>query len=69
LYRFTRTLNDGWDEPSKYQLVVRLWELALVDNDLDTFEEHTIRKIAELLYLSHDRFIQAKLTAKRSGDA
>lgn len=68
MYRFTRTLNDGWDEARKFQLLVQLWELALVDDELDAFEEHTIRKIAELLYLSHDRFIEAKLTAKRSSD-
>lgn len=69
LYRFTRTLNDGWDEDKKFQLLVRLWELALLDNELHAFEEHTIRKIAELLYVSHDRFIEAKITARRSSDA
>ncbi len=66
IYRFTRTLNDGWDEPTKFELLVSLWELALIDDDLDAFEEHTIRKIAELLYLSHDRFIEAKIKARRS---
>jgi len=66
LYRFTRTLNDGWDEPRKFQLLVQLWDLALLDNELHAFEEHTIRKIAELLYVSHDRYIEAKLIAKRS---
>ena len=50
LYRFTRIINDAWDEEDKYQLVVKLWELALSDNNLHSFEEHTIRKIAELLY-------------------
>tara|TARA_A100001037_G_C15153529_1_gene641545 strand:+ start:10340 stop:10783 length:444 start_codon:yes stop_codon:yes gene_type:complete len=66
IYRFTRTLNDGWDEPTKFELLVSLWELALIDDDLDAFEEHTIRKIAELLYLSHDRFIEAKIKARRA---
>lgn len=66
LYRFTRIINDAWDEEVKYQLVVKLWELALSDNKLHSFEEHTIRKIAELLYVSHSRFIEAKITAKRA---
>ncbi len=65
LYRFTRIINDAWDEEAKYQLVVKLWELALSDNRLHSFEEHTIRKIADLLYVSHSRFIEAKLTVKR----
>lgn len=65
LYRFTRIINDAWDEEAKFQLVVKLWELALSDNRIHSFEEHTIRKIAELLYVSHSRFIEAKLTVKR----
>ena len=69
LYRFTRIINDAWDEEAKYQLVVKLWELALSDSELHSFEEHTIRKIAELLYVSHSRFIEAKLTVKRGVDS
>lgn len=65
LYGYTRTLNDAWDEEQKFALVTALWRLALSDAGLDRYEEHTIRKIAELLYLSHSRFIEAKLTAKR----
>ncbi len=64
MYRFTRIINDAWDEETKYGLVVKLWQLALSDNRLHSFEEHTIRKIADLLYVSHSRFIEAKLTVK-----
>ena len=66
LYRYTRTINECWNEEQKFALVTALWRLALTDDGLHRYEEHTIRKIAELLYLSHSRFIQAKLTAKRS---
>ncbi len=64
LYAFTRTLVDAWDEAQRYELVVQLWRLALSDSKLDRFEEHTIRKIAELLYVSHARFIEAKQQAR-----
>ncbi len=64
LHRFTRTINDAWEEPQKFELVRKLWELALADESLDRFEEHMIRKIAELLYVSHPRFIEAKLAAR-----
>ncbi len=67
LYRFTRTLVDAWDEPARFELVVKLWQLALVDTRLDRFEEHMIRKIAELLYVSHHRFIEAKQRARGTG--
>jgi uncharacterized tellurite resistance protein B-like protein len=65
LYGYTRTINEHWDEPRKFELVRALWRLALSNDELHRYEEHTIRKIAELLYLSHARFIEAKLKAKR----
>jgi uncharacterized tellurite resistance protein B-like protein len=65
LYGFTRTLVEAWDEPARFDLIVQLWRLAYSDARLDRFEEHTIRKIAELLYVSHVRFIEAKRKARR----
>jgi uncharacterized tellurite resistance protein B-like protein len=65
LHSYTRTINESWSEEQKFTLVTALWRLALADEGLHHYEEHTIRKIAELLYLSHTRFIEAKLIAKR----
>jgi uncharacterized tellurite resistance protein B-like protein len=65
LYSYTRTINDNWGEEQKFALVTALWRMALANDGLHHYEEHTIRKIAELLYLSHSRFIEAKLTARR----
>ncbi|MFW6094359.1 MAG: TerB family tellurite resistance protein [Pseudomonadota bacterium] len=65
VYGYTRTINECWDEEHKFRLVTALWRLALADEDLSRYEEHTIRKISELLYLTHPRYIEAKLTAKR----
>ena len=64
LHAFTRALTDNWPEQTRYELVVRLWRLAYCDHHIDKYEEHTIRRIAELLYLSHARFIQAKHQAR-----
>ena len=64
LYDYTRVINENWEEPRKFELVRALWQLAYSDHTLDRYEEYTIRKIAELLYLSHERFIEAKLQAK-----
>ena len=65
LYTYTRTINEHWSEEQKFDLVESLWRLALTNDGLHHYEEHVIRKIAELLYLSHSRFIEAKLIAKR----
>jgi uncharacterized tellurite resistance protein B-like protein len=41
-----------------------LWQLAYADQTIDKFEEHLIRKLAELLHVPHKHFIQAKHSAK-----
>lgn len=64
LYSFTRTITESWTEPQRFDLVVALWQLALADESLDGFEEYMIRKIADLLYVSHPRFIEAKQLAR-----
>ncbi|MCZ6855942.1 MAG: TerB family tellurite resistance protein [Gammaproteobacteria bacterium] len=69
VYPFTRAITEAWDEQQRFELVVQLWQLALSNEELNRYEEHTIRRIADLLYLSHQRFIEAKLKVKRSGGA
>ncbi|PTY36909.1 hypothetical protein BGP77_06390 [Saccharospirillum sp. MSK14-1] len=65
LYPFTRVINDHFDEDQKYALVVDLWRTALADNTIDKLEEHMIRRIADMLYLHHSHFIQAKREAQQ----
>lgn len=64
LYQFTALFNEHYDYPAKLQLLARLWQVAYADGRLDRYEEHTIRKIADLLYVSHKDFIQTKLAAR-----
>lgn len=65
MYPFTRKVKDALDAKERYELMVALWRLALADADLGTYEESAIRRIAELLHVSHSAFIRAKLEAKR----
>jgi uncharacterized tellurite resistance protein B-like protein len=64
VFPFTRALNEQLNEDEKYQVLKAMWSIALADEQLDSFEEHTIRRIADLLYVPHQRFIAAKLAAK-----
>ena len=59
-YHFTRLINDNYTYEMKYQLIKSLWEIAYADNELNKYEEATIRKLAELLYVEHADFIRAK---------
>lgn len=65
VYEYTRTLNETLDEEEKFQLLIALWRLALSDSDLHALEEHVIRRISELLYVPHSRFIAAKQRARQ----
>ena len=64
MHAFTRTLVEAFDEQQRFELLTHLWRLAYSDMTIDRFEEHTIRKISELLYVSHARFIEAKRLAR-----
>lgn len=61
LYQFTRLINDHYDYQQKCILIKALWQIAYADDELDKYEESTIRKIADLLYVDHSDFIKAKL--------
>jgi uncharacterized tellurite resistance protein B-like protein len=37
-----------------------LWKVSCADGKIDAHEEHLVRKVADLLYVPHARFIQAK---------
>lgn len=65
LYSFTRTINESLDADQKSRIVELLWTVAYADGDLDSYEEHLIRKVADLLYVPHAQFIAAKLRAEK----
>jgi uncharacterized tellurite resistance protein B-like protein len=66
MYPFTRAVNESLSMDDKRLLIQLLWRLAGADNEVDVHEEYTIRRIADLLYVSHDDFIAAKLEARKA---
>ena len=66
LFQFTRTVNDNFSLEQKFRLIKNLWQIAYADGDLDKYEEHIIRRIAELIYIPHSEFIRAKVAARTS---
>lgn len=64
LYQFTRLFNDAYDYEEKVALVSHLWEIAYADGNLDRYEEHLIRRVADLLYLTHSDYIRTKLSVR-----
>ena len=66
LYEYTRLINDLCDYQDKLKLISNLWAIAFADKNLDKYEEYLIRKISDLLHVSHSDFIQQKLSVKES---
>jgi len=60
-HTFTSLINQGFSKQQKISVVELLWEIAYADFELEMYEEHLVRKLADLLYVSHSDFIAAKL--------
>ena len=66
LFEFTRLINDQASTDQKRALVTLMWQVALADDMLSHYEEHLIRKVCDLLYVSHNDFLVAKRRAQNA---
>ena len=60
LYDWTSKINEVYKYTEKKALIRELWDVAFADGRIDKYEDHTIRKIADLIYVKHEDFIKAK---------
>jgi uncharacterized tellurite resistance protein B-like protein len=58
-------MNKGCSYKQKVRVIEHLWGVAFADSILDKHEEYMVRKIADLIYVSHKDFIDAKLRVKK----
>lgn len=59
-FQFTSLINEHLDHSQKVRMVEALWRIAAADDHVHPYEEHLVRRLAELLYISHGEFIAAK---------
>lgn len=50
-----------WPPQQRINLVADMWAVAYADDEIHPHEEYVIRKVADLLYVSHSDFIHTKL--------
>jgi uncharacterized tellurite resistance protein B-like protein len=67
LQEFTRRLHECLSVEEKHRIVEMLWEVALADSVLDKHEDHLIRKVAGLLYVSHADLIRIRNAVTERG--
>ena len=60
LQSFTRQLHETLSVEEKQRVVEMMWRVALADDHLDKHEDHLVRKIADLLYVSHSDLIRIR---------
>lgn len=60
LFDFTHLVDKGFTNQQKTHVIELLWRVAYSDNHLDKYEEHLLRKLADLLHVSHQDFLKAK---------
>ncbi|MBL8472302.1 MAG: TerB family tellurite resistance protein [Rhodocyclaceae bacterium] len=64
LYQFTSAINQALDLPERVQIMEYLWQVALADSRLDAYENHLMRRLADLLYIGHGDYVAAKTRAR-----
>lgn len=63
LFEFTAPLREHWDPETRVALIEDMWAMAAADGHADVHEEHMIRRVSDLLYVSHGDYIRAKMKA------
>ena len=65
LHEFTEVINNQLSATEKTSIIENLWRVAYADAHLHKYEEYYIRKISDLLHVSHSDFIKTKLKAEK----
>jgi uncharacterized tellurite resistance protein B-like protein len=64
LYEFTQLVDRRFTPDQKRHIVGLLWDVAFSDERIEAREESLIRKIASLLHVPHEAFIEEKVAAR-----
>ena len=64
-YHYTKLINEQFSYEDKKEIIFVLWQIADSDQNIDQWEEYTIRKLADLLHVDHSDFIDGKLRTKQ----
>ena len=64
LHQFTTLINRELELSEKVRIIEYMWQVAYADGKISAHENHLLRKIAGLLYVSQKDYIVAKLRAK-----
>jgi uncharacterized tellurite resistance protein B-like protein len=64
LWEFTNAVNGNFSREEKIKVVEAVWRIIRADGEIDKHEDYFVRKLTNLLRLSHRDMIDAKLRVK-----
>ena len=66
LWQFAKLINQNYSTDEKLQIIETIWKIVYADGRLDKHEDYLVHKLANLLRLTHEQLIDAKLRVTRS---
>lgn len=63
-FQFTSLINKHFTPEQKARVIEHMWTIAYADSALSRYEEHLVRKIADLLYVPHATVVATKIRAR-----
>ena len=60
LFDWTEIINNECSYDLKCMIIGFMWDIAYIDGKIDKYEDFTIRKVADLIYVKHKDFISLK---------
>ena len=60
LHEYTSIINQSFQVGEKLKLMEQIWRVVFSDKNMDKYEEHLVRRIADLLYISHTDYIKTR---------
>ena len=61
LWQFASLINENYSVDEKIEIIETLWQMVFVDGKMDRYEHYLMSKLKNLLRLSQDQLINAKL--------
>jgi len=61
LWQFAKLINENYSIDEKIAIIETLWQMVYVDEKMDRYEHYLMNKLKNLLRLSEDQLINAKL--------
>ena len=68
-FAFTSRINERFDMPAKVRMIEHMWRVAYADGRLSEHERHVLWRIADLLYVPHGAYVNARIRAEQAAGA